>query len=492
MTVTTSDFAQQRAALMETMLETALVPVSSALEQLPVLVRSLARNQRKEVSLAMRGEGCMVDRRILDVLREALIHLVTNAVDHGIEPTDRRLASSKPAIGTVTVTVAQSGGNRVSITVTDDGAGIDAAALANAAVQAHHIAPDSIDELDEQQMLRLALQPGVSTRKEITPVSGRGVGLAVVAEAIGRVGGELSIDNTVGAGCAFQLALPVRLETLRGLVLRVGGVSYVCPLSGVDRVRALKDGDIATVNNRETLQIGDRVLQAVRLRHVLKTSRGTDAMARVGTTSGEESVAVIAQAAGKQFALLVEDVLAEQEVLPKSLGRQLRRVRHIAGATQLGDGTLALVLRLEDIAKHGLAASHAIGSQEHAQSDAAMPARVLVAEDSITSRLLLKHILESAGYVVETAVDGLDALSRLRHETFDLVVTDIEMPRLDGLGLTERIRAAAQTAELPVVLVTSLQSPEEKERGLQAGADAYVVKGSFDQDNLLATIRRLV
>jgi two-component system chemotaxis sensor kinase CheA len=188
----------------------------------------------------------------------------------------------------------------------------------------------------------------------------------------------------------------------------------------------------------------------------------------------------------------VDEIVSEQEVLPKSLGKQLRRVRCIAGATQLGDGMLVPILAPDDIARYGLGSGDTGTSEARSQISAVRTKRVLVVEDSITSRLLLKHILEGAGYQVDTAVDGLDALSRLRQEEFDAVVSDVEMPRMDGLALTERIRANQKTEDMPVILVTSLQSPEEKERGLRVGADAYVVKGSFDQDNLLKTIRRLI
>jgi two-component system chemotaxis sensor kinase CheA len=201
---------------------------------------------------------------------------------------------------------------------------------------------------------------------------------------------------------------------------------------------------------------------------------------------------VVAHAGGNTFAFLVDEILSEQEVLPKSLGKQLRRVRFITGATQLGDGSLVPILGLEDIARYGLATGDGATLTTRHSTRLLRPKRVLVTEDSITSRLLLKHLLEGAGYQVETAVDGLDALSKLRHEDFDALVSDIEMPRLDGLALTEHVRGNPKSAEMPVVLVTSLKSPEERERGLRAGADAYVLKGSFDQDNLLATIRRLI
>lgn len=482
---TRRQFGLTRSKLMDAMLETALVPFASALEQLPGLVRNLARSRAKQALLHIHNDSIQIDRRVLDIVREALIHLVTNAVDHGIEPVEQRLARGKPADGAIRIRVMQSGGGRVAVIVTDDGAGIDIAGLANAAIRDGSLKEAQISGLDDRQKLHLALQAGISTAAQVTPVSGRGMGLAIVAEKVASVGGDLTIDNMPGAGCTFKLLLPVRLSTLNGLVLQARGAQFVFPLSGLESVRALKEGDIETVENRETLLLAGRVVPVVRLGHLL-------GIGRADTARGGESIAVIARAAGSTFALLVDEIVSEQEVLPKSLGKQLRRVRCIAGATQLGDGTLVPILAPDDIARYGLGSGDTGTSEARSQISAVRTKRVLVVEDSITSRLLLKHILEGAGYQVDTAVDGLDALSRLRQEEFDAVVSDVEMPRMDGLALTERIRANQKTEDMPVILVTSLQSPEEKERGLRVGADAYVVKGSFDQDNLLKTIRRLI
>ena len=482
---TRQNFALIRSRLMDATLDTALVPFSTALEHLPGLVRNLARSRGKEVALKIQGDGTLIDRRILDVVREAVIHLVTNAVDHGIEPAGVRRDAGKPAAGELIVNIAQRSSSRIALTVADDGAGIDVAGVVDAALKGGHLSADQLAGLAEQERLQLALRAGVSTSRELTQVSGRGVGLAVVAEKVASVGGELSIKSRPGSGCSFELQLPVRLSTLRGLVLRAGDASWVLPLSGVEAVRALRKGDIQTVENRETLLVRGNVVPAIRLDKALGLQRAG------GAADQGAGSAVIARAGGGTFALLVDEILSEQEVLPKSLGGLLRRVRCISGATQLGDGSLVPILGLDDLARLGLAGGGAdLAMRDEAVASAAR--RVLVVEDSITSRLLLKHILEGAGYRVVTAVDGLDALSRLRQEHFDAVVSDVEMPRMDGLELTERIRGNPKTEEMPVVLVTSLQSPEEKERGLRAGADAYVVKGAFDQDNLLKTIRRLI
>jgi two-component system chemotaxis sensor kinase CheA len=482
---TQRDFAMIRSRLLDATLETALVPCASALEQLPGLVRNLARSRGKEAVLNMQGESTRMDRRILDTIREVMIHLVTNAVDHGIEAAETRLAAGKPAAGAIRITVAQCSDNRVAFTLSDDGAGIDVEAIIKAATGRGKLSAEQLAGLSDRQKLQLALHAGVSTSREVTHVSGRGVGLTIVAEKIASLGGELLIDNRPGEGCSFELLLPVRLATLRGLILRSRGAQFVLALSGIESVRALRDGDIQTIESRETLLVRESVVPVIRLGQLLGLERPA------AGSAGGENIALIARAGGNLFALLVDEILSEQEVLPKGLGKQLRRVRFIAGATQLGDGSLVPILRLEDIGAHGLTGKGA-ASADRVQSEARVAKRILVVEDSITSRLLLKHILEGAGYLAETAIDGLDALSKLRQGNFDAVVSDVEMPQMDGLELTAQVRANPKTEELPVILVTSLQSSEEKERGLRAGADAYVVKGAFDQDSLLATIRRLI
>jgi two-component system chemotaxis sensor kinase CheA len=334
--------------------------------------------------------------------------------------------------------------------------------------------------MSEQQRLQLALRAGVTTRSEVTPVSGRGMGLAIVADKVAAAGGQIMVGTAPGAGASFELLLPVGVASLRALVVESAGARYAVPLAGLESVRSAAHAAIRTVEGRETVLADGRVLPLVRLAELFGKARTA--------ADGEPGVVIVARAGGQAFGMLADAIVAEQDVLPKRLGPLLRRVRYFSGAAQLGDGTLAPVIALEDIAGHGLAGARAAPAAEPA---AAAGRRVLVVEDSITSRLLLKHILEGAGCSVDTAADGLDALSRLRGARYDVVVSDVEMPNMDGLALTASIRANPATAELPVILVTSLQTPEQREAGLRAGADAYFTKGSFDQDRLLATVRRV-
>ncbi|WP_198119630.1 hybrid sensor histidine kinase/response regulator [Massilia rhizosphaerae] len=469
-----------RGRLFDAALETALVPSAAALNELPALVRNLARGHGKEVRLDMRGVDVDIDRRVLGIVREALIHLVTNAVDHGIETPAQRSAAGKDPVGRIAIAVTQRDARMVSVRVDDDGAGIDTEAVARAAAGHAGLTDADVAQMSEQQRLQLALRAGVSTRAEVTPVSGRGMGLSIVADKVEASGGQIVVATTPGAGSSFELLLPVGVASLRALVVEVAGARYAVPLAGLEAVRSETQADIRTVEGRETVLAGARVLPLVRLAALFGT-------AQPGQEQGS-GVVIVAQAAGQAFGMLVDAIVAEQDLLPKSFGPLLRRVRWFSGAAQLGDGTLAPVLALEDVAARGLAGGAAA---PEAPAPAAGPRRVLVVEDSVTSRLLLKHILEGAGCSVDTAVDGLDALSRLRAGRYDAVVSDVEMPNMDGLALTAGIRANPATAELPVILVTSLQTPEQREAGLRAGADAYFTKGSFDQDRLLATVRRV-
>jgi two-component system chemotaxis sensor kinase CheA len=325
---------------------------------------------------------------------------------------------------------------------------------------------------------------GVSTSPIITEISGRGLGLAIVREKAEKLGGRVAVQTQAGQGTTLQILLPLTLATFRGTLVQAAGQAFVIPTTNIERVGRVRVAEIKTVENNETIALDGRAVALVRLANVLELPAGAATedepvwLTFVVVTSGE-----------KRIAFGVEAVLGAQEVLVKTLRKPLVRVRNIVGATVLGSGAAVLILNVADLLLS------AVKVRPVAKS---MPARVLerkallVVEDSITSRMLLKNILESAGYRVRTAVDGLDALSLLKTEPFDGVVSDVEMPRLNGFSLTEKIRADRKLAELPVVLVTALGTQEDRERGVDVGANAYIVKRSFDQSNLLEALRRLV
>lgn len=469
-------------ALLDDIKEMQLLPFSSLFEAFPRVARELAREQGKVVALITQGAEIEVDRRILEELKDPLLHLLRNAIDHGIEMPATRTAAGKPTHGTLTLSASLKEGGKVEIRLADDGAGIDADAVLKAAKKLDLPAIDAADT----DAMTLIFQSGVSTSPIITDVSGRGLGLAIVHEKVERLGGQLSVESHAGHGTRFHLVLPASLATLHGVLVRANGSLYVVPLAGVARAARVAADTVRTVENRETIVLDEQVIPLVSLTDVLETPGTTDPAA-----AAYLPVLILGPQAAR-IAFRVDDILGEHEILVKPLGMQLARVRNVTGATTLGTGQMVPVLNVADLLKS--AASHTATARAVAASmvEPQTKQSILIAEDSITSRSLLKNILESAGYTVTTTVDGMDAYTTLKTQTFDLVVSDVEMPRMDGFDLTARIRADKQLSELPVILVTALESREHRERGIDAGANAYIVKSSFDQSNLLETIRRLI
>jgi two-component system, chemotaxis family, sensor kinase CheA len=464
-----------------------LLPFATVAAPLPKLVRDLCRDQGKEADLVIRGESTEIDKRILEEIKDPLVHLLRNSVDHGIEPPEQRVRRGKPARATITLAVSRLDGNKVQVVLSDDGAGIDARKVKDSSVRQGLITAQEAQRLDPAQALALIFQSGVSTSPIVTQLSGRGLGLAIVREKAQKLGGEVSVESGPGTGSVFRIELPSVRATFRGILVEAAGRLLVVPTEQVERAMRAAPGDILTVEGRDTISLGGRALPLVRLAEVLELPDAD------GEAQAAQAQQLLVLGSGEQrVAFIVDAVLDEREVLVKPLRKPLVRVRNVAAVTVLGSGQVVPILAVEDLLRSarklagpGTRASQARPVKRKARA-------ILVAEDSITSRMLLKGILESAGYRVRTAVDGMEAFQLLREERFDLVVSDVEMPRLNGFDLTARIRADAKLAELPVVLVTALETRQDRERGIDAGANAYIVKSSFDQSDLLEAVRRLV
>lgn len=461
-----------------------MLPLATLGAFFPKLVRDLCRDQGKEADLIIRGEEVEIDKRIIEEMKDPIIHLLRNCVDHGIETPGERVTLGKPARATITLAISPVNGDRVELLVADDGKGIDIAKVKASAVRHGLISREEADRLSEAEALALIFKADVSTSPIITQLSGRGLGLAIVKEKTEKLGGSVSVESRPGAGATIRITLPVALATFRGILVEAAKRLFVVPTAQVERVTRFTAEQVKTVEGRETLEINGRAVSLARLSEVLE-------MPAAPRHEGSATPVIVLGAGDQRVAFAVDAVLDEQEVLVKQLGKPLSRVRNIAGATVLGSGHVAPILNVADLLKSARKAGGAARAAARAKPAEAKAKSVLVVEDSITSRMLLKGILESAGYLVKTAVDGLEAFTLLRSEGFDLVVSDVEMPRLNGFDLTARIRADKKLAELPVVLVTALETREDRERGIDVGANAYLVKRGFDQSNLLETVRRL-
>ncbi len=474
--------------LLEGMMNVLMLPCSSVLEVFPKLVRDLARESGKEVNLNIVGAELEIDRRILDEMKDPLIHLVRNCIDHGIELPEDRIKFGKPSQGSITIAFSQMSGNQIELLVSDDGTGINKREVLEAAKKRGIISEQDKIKPDDQDALGLVFRSDVTTSKIVTHVSGRGLGLAIVREKVENLGGNVSVDTTHAQGTTFRILLPVTMSTFRGILVSAAQQWFVIPTASVERVSRIPKEVIRTVGNEDTVEFNGKAIPLVRLRDILELPSDSDKPEEIKFIP-----ALMLRSGQTVISFGVDAILQEQEVLVKGLGKQLARVRNVAGATVLGSGQLVPIVNVPDLIKSAIKGVRArTGIPIRIEDSDNGHKTVLVAEDSITSRMLLKNILETAGYQVSTAVDGAEAWSFLKQDNFDLVVSDVDMPRMTGFDLTARIRGDDNLSEMPVVLVTSLGSQEDRERGIEVGANAYIVKERFDQNHLLETIRRLV
>jgi two-component system chemotaxis sensor kinase CheA len=434
-----------------------------------------------------------LDKRVLEQIKDPLIHMLRNAIDHGIEPPEQRVALGKPRSGTITLTAEQLGKD-VVICVSDDGAGLDLDAIRQA-IMRHGL---DAQALSETELVEIIFKVGISTSPIITDISGRGVGLDVVRRNVEALHGRIDVDWTPGEGAAFTLTLPLRLTSSHGLLLRASNQLFAIPLNAIERILYISPQEIAPLGGQDTIRYNGRPLTLVRLNDVLELPHTDGQRDSVGLSKGKARIlVVILAAAERRMAFAVDELVGEQEIVIKGLGKQLTRVGGIAGAAVMGSGEVVLILNVADLirlAMRGKRRSVLDARPETAPSgETRAQRRILIVDDSITTRTLEKNILEAAGYTVQLAIDGHEALSAIATGGMpDLIVSDIVMPRIDGFELTRRIKDDPNTVNVPVILVTSLGSSEDKARGIEAGADAYIVKSSFDQNNLLETIEQLI
>jgi two-component system chemotaxis sensor kinase CheA len=482
-------------SLLEDVKKVLMQPFGSLLDIFPKVVRDLSRSQGKEVQLVLQGGEVEIDRRILEEMKDPLLHLVRNAIDHGLETADQRERQGKLRQSTVSITVATGGDSKVRITMHDDGQGIDIEKVKVSAQELGHTTAEHSAEMTDAAASMLIFHSGLSTRSTVTDLSGRGLGMAIVRQKVEKLGGHISVESRLHHGTTFHITLPLTLATFRGILVEVAQRQFVIPTLNVQRVLRLRQDTIKTVGGKETILFDGTVTPLVPLHAVLEIPSPKRGESPLG--GGAYLTALVLSMGDATVAFRVDRVLNEQEVLVKSLGQQLLRVRNVAGATVLGSGKVVPILNPQDLVQSvqsaRMNAPHAtIFAEPDGRAEESPRNAILIAEDSITSRMLLKNVLESAGYSVRTTVDGSEAFAALKAGHYDLLISDVEMPNLNGFELTAQVRADPQLANLPVILVTSLGSREHQEQGLDAGATAYVVKSGFDQENLLATVRRLL
>lgn len=462
-----------------------MVPVRSLFSLFPRLVRDAARAAGKEVLFQVEGWETEIDRQVLQEIKDPVMHLLRNAVDHGIEDAAARQRRGKPTAGRITLRAAARNGS-VAIEVEDDGAGIDPQRVRAAAADLGLVPPAVLQGMTDRDVVSLVFRPGLSTNRAVTDLSGRGVGLDVVRDRVTRLGGLVDLVSVPEQGTRFILSLPLTVLTTYVLLVRCSGQLWAIPSVAVDRTLRFQRADVQSLSGRPVVQRDGQALPVVALADVLGLP-----------FRGEEHagwlVGVVLEVGGERMLFTVDGLIREQEVVVKRLRWPLTRNRYLSGGAILEDGSVALVVNPAGLLAAARGGSPRLLAEPTPQRPAPEhPPTILVVDDSITTRTLEKNILETAGFSVVVAADGIEALDALRLEPVDLVVADVDMPRLDGFELTSRIRGDPQLRDLPVILVTSLESAEHRQRGLDVGANVYLPKSTFDQRQLLETIQALI
>jgi two-component system chemotaxis sensor kinase CheA len=457
-------------------------PFAEACEALPRVVRDLAGTIGKNVRLNVMGGDVQADRVVLDGLREALAHLVRNAVDHGVESPEARALTGKPSEALVTIAASVSG-DSICVTVEDDGAGLDVPGIRASLERLGRTIPAGDDAA-----VAALFEGGVTTRTAATAISGRGVGLDLVRAAVERIHGTVRVEWMKGSGTTFTLQSPLTLATIRALLVKVGTETVALPTTHVERVRRISPGDLGRAEGKDILAAGNgaatppvRVVSLARLLGPPLSERPLD----------RNSSGVVLEAQGRRLAVIVDELVAEQLVIVRRLDSARASLPHLSGVAILTGGRIALVANVAALLARAFDTPSGLTIAGNDQDPEARRRRVLVVDDSITTRMLEQSVLEAAGYEVRTAVDGVNAWEMLSENEWDLVVSDVDMPRMDGFSLCAAIRSSSRLAHTRVVLVTALEKEEYRARGLEVGADAYIGKSSFDQRALLETIQQL-
>ncbi len=459
-----------------------MLPLGVLFEPYQRMVRDLSRELGKDVDLDLEGEDTRVDRSVLESLKEPLMHLVRNALDHGLETKAERTEAGKSPRGHLSLR-AQREGERLLLRVEDDGKGLNPVKLREVAVSKGLLTEVQAAALSDEAALDLIFLAGFSSKTEVTDLSGRGVGLDVVRVRMVSLGGEVIAVSTPGRGASFELRVPISLTVAPLLFVEVGAERLCLQAASVQHALQVDKEQVRELAGRHALNISDEVVPFASISSVL------GAAPERAANAGE--LVLLVRARGQSAAIAVDRVLEErvQAVLP--LKGMLSRFAHLSGATPLADGSLAMVLS----AAHLVATAHgralAISSAPR-KTAAVTRRRILVVDDSPLTRELLSSLLEAVGYEIVNANDGAEAMERLGREAVDMVVTDLEMPRVDGLELTRRLKSHPTLHKLPVVIVTTRGSEADKKKGMEAGADGYITKGDLVRQDLVDVVSRLL
>ncbi|MBI3794911.1 MAG: hybrid sensor histidine kinase/response regulator [Nitrospinae bacterium] len=471
--------------LMERGARLRMLPLSTIFDSFHRYVRDIAVSINKSVELKITGGDTELDKKIIENIGDPLMHMIRNCIDHGLETPEARKKAGKPAAGAITIAAGHEGG-AVFIHVSDDGDGIPLEKIKQKAVEKRIHTPEALEQLSEAEIINLIFRPGFSTSTFITDISGRGVGMDVVRQNIvEKLKGSISVTTAEGKGTDFHITLPLTLAIMRVFLVSAANTVFGIMVASVEEVMKIRKTDVIAVVDKRAIRLREQLVPLVDLSALV-------GMSVKGSGSSEDLNVVVLISSGEKLAVVVDAMISEEDMEIKPLPSHLKKVPLISGVAMTGKNEIALVIntpRLFSASKNVKEAEQVAGA---GKTGGEREINILVVDDSVNTRDIEKSILESYGYKVNVAADGMEAFEKAQNFNYDLVVTDVEMPILDGFSLTEKLRKDANYKHTPIIIVSSRDKDEDKRKGVQAGANAYIIKGSFDQSNLLDTVRTLL
>lgn len=479
----TDDLANR---LYDTVLASRMRPSGDGVKGFPRMVRDLARELGKKISFEIIGEGTPVDREILEKLQAPLNHLLRNAVDHGLEPPEERYDAGKPPEGKLTLTARHHAG-MLNITVADDGRGINLEKVRQRVIERKMLSEEMARDLTEAELLEFLLLPGFTTTNKVTRVSGRGVGLDVVHSMVQELRGVVRMESRLGEGTAIHLKLPLSLSVIRVLLVECGGEKFAIPLNRIEGILAVPVADIHSLENRQYITVNGEHIGLIPGHQLFELEEAA--------RDREHVPVVVLRDAENSFGLTVDALLEERDLAIRPLDSRLGKVQDVNAAALLEDGSVVLILDVDDLVRsidNLLSGGRLKRVRGAIQEGRRLRKQVLVVDDSITVREMQRHLLENKGYEVKTAVDGVDGWNAVRADKFELIISDVDMPRMNGIELVRHIKQNQETKNLPVIIVSYKDREEDRKRGLEAGADYYLTKSSFHDATYLEAIVDLI
>jgi len=459
-------------------------PLNVIFNAYPRAIRDISKSLNKQVELVIQGEETELDRKMIEKLNDPLIHLLRNAIDHGIESPEEREKAGKPVRGLIRIQALTEGSNIV-LHVEDDGGGIDIEKIKQKALQKKMFrSEEELEGLNEFEIMKLIFMPNFSTAAIITDISGRGVGLDIVKKNIEDMKGYISVDSILGSGTKFTIKLPLTLTTIRSLICLSGNQKWSIPISSIKQTLILDRNEVIEVVDRDAIRLDNQIISLVRLSRALGLKEEN--------ADPHKLMIVVGYYGKEQIAFVVDDILEEIEVVIKPIPSVVHKVKNVSAVTVSLNGEIIPILFMPDLILSAKMIQEGMKEPIIQSKTGENVPLVLVVDDSLNTREIEKTILEAYGYRVETARDGLDGYEKAMETQYDVIVSDLEMPRLNGFGLIERLRLEPKYKLTPIIVVTSRENDNDKRRGIEVGANAYIIKGSFDQTSLVDTIESLL